>query len=68
MQEPKISKLKGIYLSDSSLVFQSWFKAKRTYVEDHHITKTEVVQLVKEFMTDHVWLQVEFYMGVEERE
>ena len=33
MQEPKISKLNDGYLSDSSLVFQSWFKDISSYVE-----------------------------------
>ena len=63
MKEPKISKLKGGYIS-ARLVFQSWLKDICVHTQDWRLTQREAVQLVKDFTTEHAWDRVEFYMGI----
>ena len=64
MWEPKISKLKGGYISSARLVFQSWLKDICVHVEDRRLTQREVMQLVKDFTTKHAWDEVELYMDM----
>ena len=64
MQEPNISKLKGGYSSSTRLIFQSLLKDICVHVEDRRLTQREVIQLVKDFTTEHAQDEVEFYMGM----
>ena len=47
IHEPKISKLKGGYLANAALIFNSWLKVIDMCVQDHNLTENEAVQLVE---------------------
>ena len=64
MQEPKFSSLKGGYTSSAGLVFKSLLKDIHVHVQYQRLMQREAIQLVKDFMTEHVWNEVEFYMGM----
>ena len=63
MWEPKINKVKGGYISSAGLVFQSWLDI-HVNVQDRRLTQGQAIQLVKDFTAEHVWDEVEFYMGM----
>ena len=58
--EPKISKLKGGYLANAALIFNSWLKDVDTCVWDCKLTEYKAVQLVNDYMTEHAHGDVEF--------
>ena len=60
--EPKISKLKGGYLANAALIFNSWLKGIDKCVQDCNLTKLEAVQLVKDNTIEHAHGVVEFYL------
>ena len=62
--EPKINELKGGYSATVNLIFQSWLKDIRVHVEDQNLMEGEVIQLVKDFTSEHACDKVEFYMGM----
>ena len=64
MWEPNVSKLKGGYTSSARLVFQSWLKDIHVHVEHGMVSQREAMQLVKDFTTEHVQDEVEFYIGM----
>ena len=64
MWEPKISKLKGGYSSSAGLIFQSWLKDIHVHMEDRRLMQRKAIQLVKDFMAECAWDEVEFYMGM----
>ena len=49
LHEPKINKLKGDYSATANLIFQSWLKDIRVYVEDRNLTQRVARQLIKDF-------------------
>ena len=53
--EPKISKLKGGYLANVILIFNSWLKDIDKCDHDCNLTEHETVQLIKDYTTDHAW-------------
>ena len=59
-----MAKLKGGYYSDASLVYQSWLKDIQVYVMEHHLSKWVAIQLVKGYILEHAWLEVEYYLGL----
>ena len=63
-REPKMAKLKGGYSPDASLVFQSWLKDIWVYVLECHLPQWEAIQLVKDYTSEHAWLEVEYYLGL----
>ena len=64
LHEPKINKLKGGYSATANLIFQSWLKDIRVYVEDRNLSQREAMQLVKDFTADCAHDEVKFYMGM----
>ena len=63
MQEPKITNVKGGYTSNTSLIFLSWLKDTRIYVQERQCTQSGAVLLVKGFITDHARPQIETCLG-----
>ena len=61
IHEPKISKLKGGYFANATLIFNSWLKDIDMCVQDHNLTENEAVKLVKDYTTEHPHGAVEFY-------
>ena len=59
LREPKVAKLKGGHSSNASLVSQLWLKDIQIYVLEHHLSQQEVIQLVKDYSSNHAWLEVE---------
>ena len=49
LQEPKVSKFKGGYSSNASLVCQLWLKDIWVYTLEHCLSQWEVIQLVKDY-------------------
>ena len=64
LREPKVAKLKGGYSSDPSFVFQAWLKDIWVYVLEHHLSLQEAIQLVKDYTSEHAWLELEYYLGL----
>ena len=64
LHKPKINKLKGGYSATANLIFQSWLKDIRVYVEDQNLTEREAMLLIKDFTAEHAHNEVEFYMGM----
>ena len=62
--EPNINKLKGGYSTTANLIFQSWLKDIKVYVEDWSLTEREANQLVKDFTAERACDEIEFYMGM----
>ena len=50
---PKISKLKGGYSANATLIFNSWLKDINMCAHDLNLTEHEAVQLLKDFTTGH---------------
>ena len=64
LQEPKVTKLKGVYSSDASLAYQSWLKDIWVYVLEHHLSQWEAIQLAKDYTSEHAQFKVEYYLGI----
>ena len=52
-------KLKGGYLANVTLIFNSWIKDIDMCVQDHNLTEHEAVQLVKNYTAEHAHGSVE---------
>ena len=61
--EPKISKLKGGYLANAALIFNSWLKDIDMCVWDCNLPEHKAEQLVKDYTMDHAHGAVEFYLN-----
>ena len=61
LREPKVTKFKGGYSPDASLVYQSWLKDIWVYILEHHLSQWEAIQLVKDYTSEHAQLKVECY-------
>ena len=59
-----MAKLKGGYSPDASLVYQSWLKDIQVYVLEHCLSQQEPIQLVRDYSSEHAWLEDEYYMGL----
>ena len=56
IHEPKISKLKGGYSANATLIFNSWFKDIGMCVQDCNLTEHEAVELLKDYTdTNDQW-------------
>ena len=64
LREPTVAKLKRGYSPNASLVFQSWLKDIWMYVLACHLSQWEAIQLVKEDISEHAWLEVEYYLSL----
>ena len=62
IREPKISKVKGGYLSDVMLVFNSWPNDIEMCIQERRLTNLEAVQLIKDYTSDNVRGAVEFFI------
>ena len=62
MREPKLAKLKGGVTSGASLFFNSWVKDIRSVIQEHAMSHTESLQLVKDYTEGKACQQVEFYI------
>ena len=60
IHEPKLLKLKGGYSANAALIFSSWIKDIDMCVLDCNLTEHEAVQLVKDYITEHVCGAFEF--------
>ena len=65
--EPKISKLKGGYLANTTLIFNRWLKDINMYFQDPNLDENEAVQLVKDYTTEHAHGAVEFYLDTNDQ-
>ena len=64
LKEPKLAKLKGGYSSEASLFFQGWAKDVRAIVEDHQLTDSEAIQLIKEHIEASACKQVDSFLDL----
>ena len=64
IREPKISKLKGGYLANAMLVFNSWLKDIKMCIQEQRLSNMEAVQLIKDYTSDNVRGAVEFYLDI----
>ena len=60
----QIKKLKGGYSAIVSLIFQSWLKDIRVYVEDWNLMEMEAILPVEDFTAKCACDEVEFYTGM----
>ena len=67
IHEPKISKLKGGYSANATLIFNSWLKDIDRCVQDCNLTEHEAVQLVKDYTEEHACGAVEFYLDINDQ-
>ena len=58
----KIQKLKGRYLANAMLLFNSWLKDIEICVSEWKLTNMEVVQLMKDYVMEGAWGAIEFYL------
>ena len=65
--KPKISKLKGCYFANVTLIFNSWVKDINMCVQDCNLTEHKAVQLVKDYTTEHACGAVEFYLNTNDQ-
>ena len=61
IREP-VSKLKGGYLANTMLVFNSWLKDIKMCIQEWRLSNMEVVQLIKDYTSDNARGAVEFYL------
>ena len=59
---PKISKLKGGYVANAVLFFNSWPNDINICVQEHKLPNLVAVQLVKDYTSDTVRGVIEFYL------
>ena len=62
ISEPKISKLKGGYLANAMLVFNSWLKDIEMCIQEQRLSNLEAVQLIKDYTSNNARGAVEFYL------
>ena len=62
--EPKVAKFKGGYSSHASLFFQSWLKDIQVYTIECRLSQWEAIQLVKDYTSEQVRSEVEYYLGL----
>ena len=67
IHEPKISKLKGEYSANTTLIFNGWLKDIDKCVCNHNLSEHEAVQLVKDSTIKHTHEAVEFYLDTNEK-
>ena len=67
ISEPKISKIKGGYSVNATLIFNTWLKDTDMCVQDHNLTAHEAVQLVKDFTKEHASGAAEFYLDTNDQ-
>ena len=67
IHEIKISKLKGGYLANPTLIFNSWLKDIDICVWDCNLTEHKAVQLVNDYITEHAHEAVEFYLNTNDQ-
>ena len=65
IREPKISKLKGGYLANTMLVFNSWLKDVKMCIQEWRLSNTEAVQLINDYTSDNARGTVEFYLDTD---
>ena len=59
-----MAKLKGSYSCDTSLVYELWLKDIWVYVLEHCLSQQEAIQLVKDYTSEHAWLEIEHYLSL----
>ena len=59
-----MAKLKGGYFSSASFVFQLWLKDIWVHVLEHCLSEWEAIWLVKDYTSEHAWLEVEYHLGL----
>ena len=62
IREQKISKLKGGYLANAMLVFNSWLKDIKMCNQEWRLSNMKAVQLIKDYTSDNARGAVEFYL------
>ena len=67
IQEPKILKLKGGYLANATLIFNSWLKDIDMCVQDDNLSEHKAVQLVKDYTTEHTPGADKFYLNMNDQ-
>ena len=56
--------MKGGYLANATLIFNSWIKDIDMCVWDYNLTEHEAVQLVKDYTTEHACGAVKSYLNM----
>ena len=64
MREPKITKLKGGYSTNVTLIFNSWLKDIKMCVFERKLYNGETIQLVKDCTSDQAMNAVDFYLDM----
>ena len=64
MREPKITKLKGGYLSDAELVFRTWWADVLVHIRDCELDNLAVIQLIKDQTQDSARHEVKFQLDL----
>ena len=65
--KPKILKLKGRYLANSTLIFNRWMNDIDMCVWDHDLTEHEAVRLVKDYMIEYAHGAIGFYLDTNDQ-
>ena len=64
MQEPKITKLKGGYLADAELMFQSWHVDIEAHIMDCDLDNPAALQLIKDQILEGAHHKVEYQLDL----
>ena len=64
MWEPKIIKLKGGYLADAELMFQSWHMDVEAHIVDHDLNNSAALQLIKDQTLEGACCEVEYQLNL----
>ena len=64
MQEPKITKLKGGYLADAELMFQSWCVDIEAHIMDRDLDNPAALQLINYQTLEGVHHEVEYQLDL----
>ena len=64
MWEPKITKLKGGYLADVELMFQSWHVDIEAHIMDHDLDTSASLQLIKDQTVESVCHKVKYQLDL----
>ena len=64
MREPKITKLRGGYSTDTKLVFRSWWADILANIQDRELDNKAAIQLIKEQTLDNARCEVEFQLDL----
>ena len=62
MHKPKIKKFKSRYSANSMLIFNSWLKDVEMCTREWKLTNMEVIQLVKDYITEGARGAIKFYL------